>query len=309
MWDSSRTMIFESKKGGIHNKMKKKIICGLALLLTLVPGLALSSSAVARPVENYTWIGPTGDPLPFEGFQDAEEFLASSEVARSKTRREGVNKYKKVVLDKDGVWANSIFRWENVVKRPDFNRTSLGSENRYFRDSYESELAAYKVSEILGLYNIPPTVYREVEGRSGAVQLWMEKTTKEVDRRKKGITPPDVTNWNRQSHDMRVFDNLINNIDRNQSNILIDKDWNLWYIDHTRSFAMDESLPSPEKVERCSRSLYNALKEMDEDLVRETLSSLLRAAEVDAFFVRREEILKILEDRIAEVGESNVFYD
>jgi len=281
----------------------------LALLLKLVPGLALSSSAIARPAENCTFLGPTGDPLPFESFQDAEEFLTASEVARSKTRREGVNKYKKVVLDKDGVWANSIFRWENVVKRPSSNPTSLASENRYFRDSYESELAAYKVSEILGLNNIPPTVYREVEGRSGSVQLFMEETTKEADRRRKATKPPDVTSWNRQSHDMRVFDNLINNTDRNQHNILIDKDWNLWLIDHTRSFAMDKSLPSPEKVERCSRSLYNTLKEIDEDLVRETLASLLRAAEVDAFFVRREKLLEILGDRVADVGELNVFYD
>ena len=71
--------------------MKKRIVCGLTLLFMLVPGLALSSSAVARPVEDYTWVGPTGDPLPFESFQDAEEFLAASEVARSKTRRDGVN--------------------------------------------------------------------------------------------------------------------------------------------------------------------------------------------------------------------------
>ena len=283
--------------------MKKKMICGLALLFMLVPGLALSSSAIARPVEDYTWVGPTGDPLPFESFQDAEEFLAVSEVARSKTRREGVNKYKKVVLDKDGVWMNSIFRWENVVRRPGLDTP------RHFRDSYESELAAYKVSEILGLNNIPPTVYREVEGRSGSVQLWMEKTTKEVDRRKKGTLPPDVTSWNRQSHDMRVFDNLINNIDRNQNNILVDKDWNLWLIDHTRSFAMDESLPEPEKVSRCSRRLYNALKQMDEDLVKETLTSLLREEEVVAFFVRREILIKLLEDLVAEVGESEVFYD
>jgi hypothetical protein len=181
--------------------------------------------------------------------------------------------------------------------------------SRHFRDSYESEVAAYKVNEILGLNNIPPTVYREIEGRSGSVQLWMEKTTKEVDRRKNNTKPPDVTNWNRQSHDMRVFDNLINNIDRNQSNILIDKDWNLWLIDHTRSFAMDESLPTPEKVSRCSRSLYNAIKQMDEDLVREALASLLRGAEVDAFFVRREKLIKLLEDRVAEMGESEVFYD
>ena len=111
--------------------MKKNIICGLTLLLTLVPGLALSSSAIARSVENYTWIGPTGDPLPFESFQDAEEFLTASEVARSKTRREGPNKYKKVVLDHDGIWANSIFRWENVVKRPDISGSTRMSSRHF----------------------------------------------------------------------------------------------------------------------------------------------------------------------------------
>jgi hypothetical protein len=288
--------------------MKKRMICGLALLITLIPGLALSSSAIARPVEDYTWVGPTGDPLPFESFQDAEEFLTSAEVARSKTRREGVNKYKKVVLDKEGIWANSIFRWENVVRLAEVSGTT-NRAGRHFRDSYKSEMAAYEISEILGLNNVPPTINRDIEGRTGSVQLWMENTTKEVDRRRKGTVPPDVTSWNRQSHDMRVFDNLINNIDRNQNNILIDKDWNLWLIDHTRSFAMDESLPTPEKVSRCSRSLYNALKQMDEGLVRETLEPLLNEAEVDAFFIRREILLKLLEDRVAEVGESEVFYD
>ena len=108
---------------------------------------------------------------------------------------------------------------------------------------------------------------------------------------------------------MYVFDNLINNVDRNQSNIVIDKDWNLWLIDHTRSFAMDSTLPAPDKVSRCSRSLWDAIIQLDEGLVRESLAPLLRGAEVDAFFERRKEIIEILENRVAEVGESKVFYD
>jgi hypothetical protein len=48
---------------------------------------------------------------------------------------------------------------------------------------------------------------------------------------------------------------------------------------------------------------------MDEGLVREALAPLLREAEVDAFFVRRETLIKLLEDRVAEVGESKVFYE
>ena len=35
---------------------------------------------------------------------------------------------------------------------------------------------------------------------------------------------------------MRVFDELIANTDRNQGNMLIDKQWKLWLIDHTRGF-------------------------------------------------------------------------
>jgi hypothetical protein len=285
------------------------MVCRLVLLITLVPGVALSSLAISGLVEDYTWVGPTGDPLPFKSFQEAEEFLLASEVVRAKTRREGVNKYKKIVLDSDGIWANSIFRWENVIRRPRLTAGSLRGESRHFRDSYESEVAAYKINEILGLNNIPPTVSREVGGRIGSVQLWMEKATKEVDRREKGTKPPDVTSWNKQSYDMRVFDNLINNVDRNQHNILIDQDWNLWLIDHTRSFAMDESLPEPDKVARCSRGLYNALKQMDKGLVREALAPLLRGTEVDAFFARREKVIEILENRVAEVGESKVFFD
>ncbi len=288
--------------------MRKKMIFGLALFITLVPSFALLPSPIVRSA-NYTWLGPTGDALPFESFEEVEDFLLEAGVARAKTRREGANKYKKVVLDKEGVWANSIFRWENIVRRPEFDPTSFGEEKRHFRDSYESELAAYKINEILGLNNIPPTVYREVQGRSGSIQIWMEKVMKEVDLARKGTKPPDVTSWNRQKRDMYVFDNLINNIDRNQNNILIDKDWNLWLIDHTRSFAMDSTLPAPDKVSRCSRSLYNALKQMDEDLVKETLASILQEAEVDAFFVRREILIKLLEDRVAEMGESEVFYD
>ncbi len=283
------------------------MIFGLALFITLMPGFALSPSPIARPAEHYTWLGPTGDALPFGSFQEVEDFLLEAGVARSKTHREGVNKYKKVVLDNGGVWANGIFRWENVVKRPDV--LARGSGARNFRDSYESELAAYKISEILGLNNVPPTVYREVEGRSGSVQIWMEKTMKEVDLANKGARPPDIGSWNRQKRDMYVFDNLINNVDRNQSNIVIDKDWNLWLIDNTRSFAMDDTLPAPDKVSQCSRSLWDAIVQLDEGQVRESLAPLLRGAEVDAFFERRKEIIEILRNRAAEEGESQVFYD
>jgi len=35
---------------------------------------------------------------------------------------------------------------------------------------------------------------------------------------------------------VRLFDQLIYNTDRNLGNLLIDKSWRLWMIDHTRAF-------------------------------------------------------------------------
>ena len=84
--------------------------------------------------------------------------------------------------------------------------------------------------------------------------------------------------------DMRVFDNLINNVDRNQTNILIDDNWRLILIDHTRSFARDHSLPRPEQVIHCSRGLWHAIRHLDEGEVRERLTPYLKSAEIDALF-------------------------
>ena len=35
---------------------------------------------------------------------------------------------------------------------------------------------------------------------------------------------------------LRLFDQLIANIDRNLGNLLIGNDWTIWAIDHTRAF-------------------------------------------------------------------------
>ena len=38
---------------------------------------------------------------------------------------------------------------------------------------------------------------------------------------------------------MRIWDELIQNRDRNQGNILWTHDWTLWLIDHTRAFRLN----------------------------------------------------------------------
>ena len=131
----------------------------------------------------------------------------------------------------------------------------------------------------------------------------------ETERREEKIDPPDRLRFRRQFYDMRVFDNLVNNTDRNSGNILFDADWKLWMIDHTRSFARGKELPAPQELIGCSRPLFAAIKALDEDVVTERLRPYLPVAEVKALLERRRRLIAALDQRIARLGEELVLFN
>lgn len=47
-------------------------------------------------------------------------------------------------------------------------------------------------------------------------------------------------------HILRVFDELIQNRDRNAGNVLWTKDWTMWMIDHPRAFRTGHELLRPD---------------------------------------------------------------
>ena len=104
-----------------------------------------------------------------------------------------------------------------------------------FWESYKSEIAAYKLDRILELDMVPPTIERRVGSELASLQLWVEncKLLKDVEQSK----CPHPMAWAKQVCRQRTFDNLIANIDRNAGNLLVDDEWNLILIDHSRAFA------------------------------------------------------------------------
>lgn len=257
-------------------------------------------------VPGHVWTAKDGTPLPFETLDEIEAFLLTASPTFLETIRAGVNRPKKYLLHKDELQTRAIFRWESETGgtiTPEFSHKTRG-----FRDSYLSEIAAYEMNHILGLNNLPPTVLRTIDNKEGTLQLWAEQTTRDDDMQRKGILPPAVTPWNRQMSDMRVFDNLINNFDRNQTNILIDENWQMVLIDHTRSFARDKTLYLPEKISRCSRGLWYALRHLDEGHVRALLSPYLKTDEIDALFVRQQRLIELIQDLIIRDGEEEVLF-
>ena len=258
--------------------------------------------------QEHVWAGPDGTSLPFSTFEDISAFLANAEPVHAETIRAGVTRPQKLLLKWNGAEANAIFRHESRIFNSPTDDAGTAKGSRYFRDSYDGEIAAFEMNRLLGLDNIPPTICRTIGRRNGTLQLWADGTVTYKKRMKGKILPPDASSWKRQKWDMYVFDNLINNVDRHQDNILIDKNWRLILIDHTRTFARDDSLPNPEKVAHCSRGLWHNLRHMNETKVRSLLSPYLSGLEMEAFSRRRDRLIRLIQDLIDRKGEENVLF-
>jgi hypothetical protein len=262
------------------------------------------SNAVERPAR--VWYDPDGNPLPFRTDEEVMEFLRSATVARIKGTPRGVAGTRKVTLEKDGLRMNAAFRSvreeKSLMKLPD------GRTEMEFRDDFIFESAAYALAGLLGLDNVPPTVQRKIRDEPGTLQAWVEGGMVELERQNKKIEAPKPQEWNKQLYVMRVFDNLIFNTDRNQGNMIIDRNWKLWLIDHTRAFRRLDFLNATKGLARCERGLMERLRSLPEEEIRAALKDFLRKAEIDGLLKRRQKLVDHFQKRIEAQGEAYVLF-
>lgn len=274
---------------------------------TEFPGGPLAQVPAAEPrPARVVWYDPEGNPLPLHTDADVMEFLRRARVVRMKATPIGIAGTRKALLEMDGRRMNAAFRTVNQEKM--MMRMADGRTELQFRDAYIFESAAYELSRLLGLDNVPPTVERRIFGEEGTLQAWVEGGLLEGERQRKKIPPPDPRRWNQQVQVMRIFDNLIYNTDRNMGNILIDRDWKVWWIDHTRAFRRYAELQAPDGIIQCERGLYERLRALDAAGAQERLKKYLRKGEIEAIFQRREKLLQHIEQLVRARGESEVFF-
>jgi hypothetical protein len=297
--------------------MKYEVLISTCLLLMAAepgagqaPASATPPPAVAERFEGYLWLDVEGLPLPFQSDEEIEEFLRTATVESTEKIPVGVTGPQKVVLAGNGVRANTVFK---DIERREKGVTKKIAGNRYrfrdWRDSHTYDIAAYHLDRLLGLNRVPPAAPRKIKSKDGSVKIWVEGSITEKERQDRGCSPPDSIRWNQQQQIMRIFDNLVANRDSNLGNSLIDDNWRVWFIDCGRCFGETTELFYPTAVTHCERGLWQALQELDRDMLEERLGSYLTVHERKALLARRDELVQRLQDRIDELGENRVIYD
>jgi hypothetical protein len=267
-----------------------------------------------------TWIGPDQKPLPFKNLREIEVFLMSAKVVSVEKVEQGITKPRKLLLTTGDVRMHAIFRDVDNYKQRWNGPKGL---QLHFHDFYLYECAAYRLSKLLGLKHVPPAIqrklsredffdskdYSSLNRKEGALQAWVEDAFTEKDRIEKKLSPPDMKSWTLQYQTMLIFDNLIYNLDRNQTNILIGPDWTLWFIDATRAFRPFKDLKEPADIRRCEKDFWERLKTLQDSDLEEHLGDFLPGSVMRGVLERRRKLVARIQERIDQFGEELVLYD
>ena len=100
--------------------------------------------------------------------------------------------------------------------------------------------------------------------------------------------------WMWQVARMKAFDNLILNTDRNAQNMLIDDDWHIILIDHSRAFVSSKNL-LPQKHElpnTFNRGMVAKMQQMSIENMTTLMDGVLDKNEVKALIARRDKLMK-----------------
>jgi hypothetical protein len=104
---------------------------------------------------------------------------------------------------------------------------------------------------------------------------------------------------------MKMFDNLISNSDRNKGNLLVDDDWHLYLIDHSRAFVADLKLP--QELQTIDRALWEKMLSLDEKTLATSLGTWLDGRQRGALLRRRDDMKKKIDALVAKNGQ-RVFF-
>jgi hypothetical protein len=248
----------------------------VTVLSVATPGF---SQAPEQPAGAKTWIGHA---------TEIEDYLKSAEVVSMKETSVGVTHPNHAELAPGGP-VQSI-AWKPL--RP-------GRYEGYY-ESYKSEIAAYELDKLLGLGMVPPTVEKRVKGDLGAAVMWVTpaQTFKQLGGvpGQKGVAGPPAAHiayWMHELTRAKMFDDLIGNIDPNLGNWLVDSEWNIVLIDHSRAFTDTKQLYH--QLQFFDNDLWEKMKTLDEATLSGALGTTVGKVENKAILELRDKMGQVIE--------------
>ena len=272
-------------------------VCAAAMFSAAWPQAAVPASV--KGARYVTWKQLTREQM--------EDFLLHGEIVSERPVAKGITHTMRLTLN-NGRYYHDAHLQQIDIYRPVY-RTSEGVQKN-FTDSYKYNIAAYRLDKLLDLNMIPVCVPRVVDGKPGALDWWVDDVQfDEEGRRAKSVDPPDLNYWSRQLNDLRDFDQLIYNEDRNQGNLLIDKDWKVWGIDHSRSFREIPTLRDPKVLRRISNKLLAAMKNLNEQTLEAALLPYVTRPAIQALLARRDLLVQFFDKQSSDKCKDVVLTD
>lgn len=299
-------MIGRSLSRCSHHRHSIASVLLLAVFMVASP-IGTEAGVVAAQEQTPRWVDVNGKVLPFQEGDAISEFLRSADVVGNEKIEIGITAPRQLTLEGDGVRVSAAFRY--VDETHSRVRLADGSYFQKLRDYCGFEVAAYQISLMLDMDNIPPAVHRRIGRDTGTVQIWVEDTMMETERIDKGLRAPNGLAWGRQVQEMLALDELLGNVDRNPGNMLIDANWKVWLIDHTRAFQQGDKLRNAGRIRMVRRAFWEGLKNLDEDTVKAALSMELDGKNIKDMFKRRDLLVAHLQGLIDQRGEGAVVWE
>ena len=265
-------------------------MAGLPVIGLLAIGLLPAGSGVAAQNETAgsgakTWIGRQ---------TEIEDYIREAEIVKIEAIGRGVTNPSRADFSPGGVV--EVIAWKPIQPGR--------YEGRF--ESYKFEIAAYELDKLLGLNLVPVTVERRIEGERGAAVMWIESATNFRELGGLPRAPPAKrAMWNRQIVQAKMFDNLIGNRDPNLGNWLVDSEWNLFLIDHSRAFS--RSARAVHEMTRFDRELFSKMNALDDATLERATDDWLTKKE-RLMILKRVELMRAeVQTRIDQSSEEAVF--
>jgi hypothetical protein len=252
--------------------VKRALVAAIACGLLWVPAISTAQPPSA----------PTDDA-------GREEFLLKGRIGRTRSAGKGVTGSIRATLTLGDVTHDAHVQTVDQSLR---EFTSAKGTEFNFRDTWQFNLAAYRLDRAMDLRLVPATVERRFRGEPASFTWWVDDVLMDEEERiKRKVEPPVPDCWNEQMQQLRMFDQLIENTDRNLGNLVIGKTWRLWAIDHTRAFRRSNVPPKLATLIRVDRGVLERLAALEFDTLKREVKAYLSDYDLRALLSRRDAIV------------------